>query len=317
MTRSFSLFALLFTPVAVAAPQQDESPVHIFVLAGQSNMVGAGEVVARPDRNGGAGSLEHIAKGADAEPKYAKLVDEDGDFVVRDDVFISYLEHDGPLSTGFGGNEQQIGPEFMFGHVVGDAIDAPVLLIKIAWGGKSLAVDFRPPSAGGEVGPYYTELVERVRDVRAKLGERFPSLAGREQRLCGFAWHQGWNDRVNQAHNDAYAENLAHFIRDIRKDLDAPELPFALAETGMSGREETHPRALSLMKAQAEVPAREEFRSTTAFVPTRDFYRPADRSPTGQAYHWNNNAETYCLIGEGLADALLGLMGETVSAKRR
>ena len=166
MTRSFSLFALLFTPVAVAAPQQDESPVHIFVLAGQSNMVGAGEVVARPDRNGGAGSLEHIAKGADAEPKYAKLVDEDGDFVVRDDVFISYLEHDGPLSTGFGGNEQQIGPEFMFGHVVGDAIDAPVLLIKIAWGGKSLAVDFRPPSAGGEVGPYYTELVERVRDVR-------------------------------------------------------------------------------------------------------------------------------------------------------
>ena len=172
MTRSFSLFALLFTPVAVAAPQQDESPVHIFVLAGQSNMVGAGEVVARPDRNGGAGSLEHIAKGADAEPKYAKLVDEDGDFVVRDDVFISYLEHDGPLSTGFGGNEQQIGPEFMFGHVVGDAIDAPVLLIKIAWGGKSLAVDFRPPSAGGEVGPYYTELVERVRDVRAKLGEQ-------------------------------------------------------------------------------------------------------------------------------------------------
>jgi hypothetical protein len=307
MLSKLSTTAVFALAVSLSAQKKGEPPVHIFVLAGQSNMVGAGEVVARPDRNGGAGSLEHIAKGEDAEPKFARVVGKDGEFVVRDDVFISYLDHDGPLTTGFGGNEQQIGPEFMFGHVVGDAIDAPVLLIKVAWGGKSLAVDFRPPSAGGEVGPCYTELLERVADVRATLDKRFPALAGREQRLCGFAWHQGWNDRVNQAHNDAYAENLAHFIRDIRKDLDAPELPFALAETGMSGPEEKHPRALSLMKAQAEVPARKEFRSNTAFVPTRDLYRPADQSPTGQAYHWNNNAETYCLIGEGLAQALLGL----------
>ena len=307
MLRSLPLFVGLLAPTALAAPQKDDAPVHVFILAGQSNMVGAGEVVAKLDRNGGAGSLEFLAQGDAADPKYARLVDADGAFRVRDDVFVSYLDEDGPLRTGYGGNAQQIGPEFMFGHVVGDAIDAPVLLIKVAWGGKSLAVDFRPPSAGGDIGPCYTELVERVRGVLSNLGERFPSLAGREHRLCGFGWHQGWNDRVNQQHNDAYAENLAHFIRDIRAEFEDPELPFALAETGMSGMEEKHPRALSLMKAQAEVPARKEFRDTTAFVPTRAFYRPADQSPTGQAYHWNNNAETYCLIGEGLAKALLKL----------
>jgi hypothetical protein len=81
-----------------------------------------------------------------------------------------------------------------------------------------------------------------------------------------------------------------------------------IAETGMSGREETHPRALSLMKAQAAVAERKEFKGTVAFVGTRDFYRPKEQSPSGQAYHWNNNAETYYLIGEGMGQAMLRLL---------
>ena len=32
--------------------------------------------------------------------------------------------------------------------VVGDAYEEPVLLVKLSWGGKSLAKDFRPPSSG-------------------------------------------------------------------------------------------------------------------------------------------------------------------------
>lgn len=34
---------------------------------------------------------------------------------------------------------ETIGPELGFGWVMGDALDAPVLLMKCAWGGKSLA----------------------------------------------------------------------------------------------------------------------------------------------------------------------------------
>jgi alpha-galactosidase len=126
--------------------------------------------------------------------------------------------------------------------------------------------------------------------------------------VIGFGWHQGWNDRVNQAFNDQYEENLANFIRDIRKALDTPNLPFVVAETGMSGREEKHPRALSLMQAQAAVAEYDEFQGNVAFVGTRDFYRPKEESPTGQEYHWNSNAETYYLIGDAMGKAMLEMV---------
>ena len=96
-------------------------------------------------------------------------------------------------------------------------------------------------------------------------------------------------------------------IRDIRKDLKSPELPFVIAETGMSGFEEKHPRAVSLMKAQAEVAKIKEFRSNVAFVETKGYFRKKEESPSGQSYHWNTNAETYCLIGEGMAKAMIKL----------
>ncbi len=82
------------------------------------------------------------------------------------------------------------------------------------------------------------------------------------------------------------------------------KLPFVIAETGMSGMKEKHPRALSLMKAQAAVVEYEEFKGNVAFVGTREFWREKDVSPTGQAYHWNTNAETYYLIGRSMGNAM-------------
>ena len=58
-------------------------------------------------------------------------------------------------------------------------------------------------------------------------------MPGRDGRyeLAGFGWHQGWNDRISDKFNAEYESNMAHFIRDIRKDLGAPALPFVIAET--------------------------------------------------------------------------------------
>ncbi len=53
----------------------------------------------------------------------------------------------------------------------------------------------------------------------------------------GFGWHHGWNDRVNTSHTDEYEVNLAHLIRDVRTDLNLPNLPFIIAGTGMDGWE--------------------------------------------------------------------------------
>ena len=285
------------------APKAD--PVKVFVLAGQSNMEGQGFIKADPKRNEGKGSLEYLTKYKATADKFKHLLGKKaGEWAVRDDVWIHYLDRKGKLTVGYGAKDDRIGPELGFGHVIGEATEEPVLLVKLAWGGKSLAVDFRPPSTGGEVGPFYKEIVDRTKAVLKDLKKEFPEFGDRGYELAGFGWHQGWNDRVNQAFNDEYEKNMAHFIRDVRKDLGVKGLPFVIAETGMTGPDEKHPRALSLMKAQAAVAEYEEFKGNVAFVKTQSFWRKEEDSPTKQGYHWNTNAETYYLIGEAMGQAM-------------
>lgn len=283
-------------------------PIKAFVLAGQSNMVGHGMIAADPTRNDGRGSLEHLAKDPKSPAKFKQLLNNRGNWVVRDDVFIHYFGRRGKLSVGYGAGTDTIGPELGFGVVVGDAIREPVLLIKVAWGGKSLAEDFRPPSSGGTVGTAYRELVSEVKTVLSNIHTTFAELKDREVQLAGFGWHQGWNDRINAEFVQQYEQNMVNFIADFRKEFDSPNLPFVIAETGMGGLTESDPTALALMNAQAAVAKRKEFKNTVAFVGTRAFWRPSEISPSTQDYHWNSNAETYFLIGEGLGRAMLDLM---------
>ena len=308
-------------PVAAAT-----KPVRVFILAGQSNMEGHGFVPADPKRNGGKGSLEFLVKDAATAQHFAPLVDAAGQWRQRDDVWISYLDRQGPLTAGYGARPDMMGPELGFGWVMGDALKEPVLLIKCAWGGKSLAVDFRPPSAGKPpyslgaktdaaiaedpaiVGKYYRETLARTKAALAHVKDLVPGSDGRYV-LAGFGWHQGWNDRINPQFNAEYETNLVRFIRDLRRDLGAPGLPFVIAETGMNGPAENNPRALSLMKAQAAVAAHAEFKGNVAFVGTRTFWRPPEQSPNAQGYHWNSNAETYYLIGEAMGEAMKHLLG--------
>jgi hypothetical protein len=292
--------AAAWTLLLVSAPEpatvtREDAPVQVFLLVGQSNMEGKGKL----------DHLRQLATDPETSDTYGHWLKPDGSWVVREDVWIWYMGKAGGLGVGYGTPEDRFGPELQIGHVLGEAIDAPVLLIKIAWGGKSLAVDFRPPSAGGEVGPFYSEVLTHTREVLADLGAVTPKLAGREHELKGLIWFQGWNDRVNQEHNDAYEENLAHLIRDLRKDLQDPDLPFVVGETGQGGVNETHPRALSLMKAQATVAQYEEFRGNVAFVGTKLFYDEEPRHDGG--YHFFGNAANFFRIGHALGQGMLEL----------
>jgi len=307
--------SLLMLTVVTTATTAADKTLKVFILAGQSNMEGAGFIKADPKRNEGKGSLEYLTKQPATADKFKHLLHTKGEWAVRDDVWIHYLNRKGKLTVGYGAREDRIGPELGFGWVISDAFDEPVLLIKLAWGGKSLARDFRPPSSGGEVGPFYKEIIQRTKDILGDVKKEFPEVGDRGYELAGFGWHQGWNDRINQAFNDEYEKNLANFIRDIRKDLGVKNMPFVVAETGMSGLDEKHPRALSLMKAQAAVAEYPEFQGNVAFVGTREFWRDKDMSPTGQAYHWNTNAETYYLIGEAMGRAMKKLCAAKAPTK--
>jgi len=309
--RDLLVFAAMFVPVVLPAAgraQAGKSPVKVFILAGQSNMEGQGKIKAEPSRNQGKGTLEYLVKNPATAERYAHTVDDNGRWVVRNDVWIWYLGRKGCLTVGYGARSDRIGPEFQFGHVMGDLFENQVLLIKTAWGGKSLAKDFRPPSAGGQTGAYYLEMLRHVKDVLAKLKKNFPDYDGRGYEIAGFCWHQGWNDGCSLTESNEYEENLAHLIRDVRKDLGVKDLPFVVANSGFGGWNQKISRRLKIMEAQAAVPGYQEFKGTVACVETRDFFRPPEVSPGRQGYHWNLNAETYFLIGDGLGRAMKRLL---------
>ena len=298
---------MLATTVALAVLTKP-SAVRVFILAGQSNMVGHGFIAADPKRNNGLGSLEATCKSPSSSKVFRGLLRRDGTWKSREDVLIHYFGRKGKLTVGYGAGTDCIGPEYGFGNAVGDAIRDPVLLIKLAWGGKSLAQDFRPPSSGGTVGPFYKEVVDQARKVLANMADEFPELKDRPVEISGFGWHQGWNDRINGAFVDEYEANMANFIRDIRKDLGVPDMPFVIAETGMGGLEEKNPRALKLMAAQQAVASHQDFLGNVAFVGTRSFWRPKEISPSAQDYHWNSSGETYYLIGDSMGRAMVSLL---------
>jgi len=265
------------------------------------------------ENNGGKGSLTYLAEN---DEKYKHLRKGKGDWVERDDVSISYLTRKGPLKPGYGARDSKIGPELGFGHIVGDTIDEPVLLIKTAWGGKSLAVDFRPPSSGGTVGPFYTQMVTNVKTTLENLKKEFPKL-GSDYEIVGFGWHQGWNDGCDMAMCQEYEKNMQNFIRDVRKEFAVPDLPFVIADSGFGGGKETSGRRFMIRDAQAAAAKAKDLKNVHCVV-TGSFARTVEESPSKQGYHWNSNAETYYLVGEAMGKAMMELVGaETKPEKKK
>ena len=283
-------------------------PLNVFILAGQSNMEGAGVIKMNPDRNGGKGSLEYVVKDPTMTARTKHTVDAAGKFIVRKDVWICYGDREGGLSAGYGARSSTIGPEFAFGHAVGEAIDQQVLIIKTAWGGKSLQKDFRPPSSGGDTGPYYTDMLKIVKGILGDIKAHYPAYDGKGYEIAGFGWHQGWNDGCSAPAVAEYEKNLANFIRDVRKDLGVKDLPFVIANSGFGGWENKQDRRVGIMNAQLAVAKYKEFQGNVASVETRDFFRPAEASPSKQGYHWNGNAETYFLIGDAMGKAMVKML---------
>ncbi|MEZ6089750.1 MAG: sialate O-acetylesterase [Pirellulaceae bacterium] len=75
----------------VSAQASNTRIVKVFLLAGQSNMEGAGAIKADSSRNDGQGSLEYLAKER-ADSPYSRLLDKNGEWRERSDVWIHYLQ---------------------------------------------------------------------------------------------------------------------------------------------------------------------------------------------------------------------------------
>ena len=335
----------------IVNPPAGNGKLKVYILAGQSNMVGKGRVeVGRNPADpsvtrfpGGLGSLRNMLNRNPEKYNYladpANPVGGNPGWLKRNDVWVVYWNGVGvndvpspptPMRLGdldkdFGddGGEDIIGPEYGFGLQVGSQLGDQVLLIKYAFGGKSLAVDFRPPGAvaarGGVVGPYYTGMLSRVNEVLGNLSTYFPAYTGGGYEIAGFGWHQGWNDRSNPAYTAEYEANLTNLIHDLRTDLAVPSLPVVVGNTGMSNAN-FYTNGLALVTAQNNVgdPAKHpEFTGTVTTVDTRPFdYGELLGAANNQAYHWNFNAESYFNIGESMGKAMMALRPATLSSAR-
>lgn len=320
-----------------------KGPVKVFIMAGQSNMEGKGAMRL----------AEAQSEAPETRAFYAHLK-KDGKWVVREDVWVNFLDRKGNLTVGFG-SPNCIGPELEFGLKVGDYYDEQVLLIKTAWGGRSLGRDFLSPGAKQPTddelrgimekdnennrkknkpevkleevreryGRTYREMMKEVQTVLAELPQRFPGYKDQGYEIAGFVWFHGWNDLINPQFADAYAANMEQFIRDVRKDLKAPNMPFVIGQSGQNGFKKAEGGMAKVKEAQAAMENVPDFKGNVKCVATDVFWdADADKLIEGwnkhkvewdkvgndYGYHYLGSARTFCQIGRGFGEAMVELL---------
>lgn len=301
-------YALLF---CIRLNAQD---VKVFILAGQSNMEGQGQMYPVNIN----GTLSHFMEN-NPSGQFSSIQNQDGSWALRDDVWVRYHHVSGELlkgnlGVGYGEWEEAIGPELGFGHLLGEYYQEQVLIVKTCWGGKNLAVDFRPPSSGGTVGPYYNQMIADVTAAINNISVEFPQYSGGQIEIAGFCWFQGWNDGESQAFLNEYEQNLKNLINDVRTDLNRPDLPFVVGLTGNGGHElvqnDDWVLGLQTVLVPAQISAAESPDFTNvAYADTRDFWMEADLSPEPDfVHHWYNNAESFLRIGDALGVKMIEIL---------
>jgi hypothetical protein len=189
------LLSLAWMMVGSAAEPEipaEKTAYDLYLLIGQSNMAGRGKVDA-------ASTQTH--------PRVVTLA-KDGQWVPAVDP----LHFDKP---GAG-----VGPGLAFGKAMAEASpQATIGLIPCAVGGTSI-----------------TRWVPGVQDPVTKAYP-YDDMLKRAQAACkdgtlkGIIWHQGEADRRPDA-SALYAERLTALIARLRKELNAPDVPFVAGELG-------------------------------------------------------------------------------------
>ncbi len=324
-------------------PADMSEPVQVFILLGQSNMVGAGRIAG--DKEG------TLTNAVQKKNKYPYLVDDDGNWTERKDVRYVRVMGSGTGAMRRFNNEWmtisggKIGPEYGIGHYVGHAIDAPVLILKSCIGNRSLGWDLLPPGSeryeveekdkktgetktfiyagykdspskwekgtepekiGWYAGMQYDGDVANAKTVLDELDKHYPGAKGYE--VAGFFFWQGDKDRYNAAHAGRYEQNLVRFIKQLRKDFNAPQAKFVVATLGQTKKGATGNEGLildAMFAVDGESGKYPEFKGNVATVYTN----PVSMGGASNG-HYGGNAETYMNVGEAMGKAMVKLLEE-------
>lgn len=300
-------------------------PVQVFILLGQSNMVGLGKI----------SGLETAVK---EKKLYPYLVDDEGKWASRADVRYVRVMSGNKNNPGMQvfNNELMtvakcvsIGPEFGLAHFVGDVIEAPVMILKSCIGGRSLGYDLLPPGSepyegqpgyrgtrtdlkgNGErpkaswyAGIQYDTDVGYAKRVLSELDKYYPGAKGYE--VAGFFFWQGEKDTMSATHSAHYEANLVQFIKALRKDFNAPQAKFVLATLGEAKKGSGGNGGKVLeghLAVDGESGKHPEFKGNVKTV----YANPLSKGGNGGT-HYFGNAETYMNVGEGMGQAMAELL---------
>ncbi|MHC4324549.1 MAG: sialate O-acetylesterase, partial [Planctomycetota bacterium] len=316
-----------------STPPDATKPVKVYILSGQSNMVGMGNISGT-----NPGTLETITK---RQNKFPNLVDDAGDWTVRNDVWYKGVVTaigQGPLTPGVQGGT--IGPEMGFGHVMGYYHDEPVIVIKSSQGNRSIGWDFLPPGSErytvGEytyagygdspnrwltgttpepvnwyAGKQYDDCVEAVHDVLDNFAAHFPQWADQGYEIAGFGWWQGHKDQYDASYADRYELNLVNLINALRTEFNAPDAPFVVATIGFDGGpyvpDSAYGKIHAAQMAVGDPVKHPEFAGNVYSADILAYWRSIEESPVSQGYHYNRNAETFMLVGDALGRGMIEL----------
>ncbi len=319
-------------------PADMTQPVQVFIIMGQSNTLEMGRV--KGDK---AGSLEFAVKN---EELYPFMVDDAGDWTKRGDVRnVHVMGSGGPGKTREMRNDwltvsgNKIGIETGIGHQLGNAIDAPVLILKSSIGNRSLGWDLLPPGSpsyefeekgktwvyagygqsplrwekgtepepiGWKAGVQYDGDVARAKDVLKNLGKYYPGAT--EYKVVGFLWWQGDKDRYNAGHAAKYEENLVNLIASLRKGFDAPDAKFVCATLGQTSKENARGNEKLILDAKFAISDPEKHPDLKGDVATV-YTHPLSMGGASNG-HYGGNAKTYMNVGLGMGAAMVELLND-------
>ncbi len=325
------LFALAMTaapallaqdlPAPDGKPADISKPVQVFLVMGQSNTLEFGKV------------------SDELKDKYPFLVS-NGEWNTRQDVRnVSVMEKRGNM--GVYRNEwltvkgkNKIGIEIGIGHQLGNALDAPVMVLKSSIGNRSLGWDLLPPgtprySAEGIECPGYGETYPSKQDmskiVPYKEGETLGWYAGKQYdddvgnakkvlaeldtyypgaktyEVAGIIWWQGDKDMRNKAHAATYEQNLGHLLNALRKDFNAPSAKFVCASLGQTDESDTESGHGKILHAMKNFAASSD---DIGFV----YSKPLLDAPSSSSGHYSGNAKTYMNVGLALGAKMAELV---------
>ena len=241
----------LNAPIAAAVVPPLKKNFHIYLLMGQSNMVG------RDTR-----SLD-----VNTPNPHVLSLNGEGEWVVAKDP----LHEDKKIAPG-------VGPGLSFALEMAQADPSITIgLVPCAVGGT-------PLSRWVKNGDLYENALSRAK------------IAAQSGVIKGVLWHQGEAETSKTENADTYETRLSQMFKDLRTDLELPDLPIVVGQLGDFLKPEKHPYAGTVRGAIKHI---------STVVPKVGFADAAGLSDKGDNLHFS--AESAKIFGTRYAQAMQGL----------